>query len=101
MQAAIEVVVWIKIGVRFFGDDRSLKQEAFEPFPDVECRVMGITSSECDVLQIEEHRHGRSGILGAHSFINISRNREKPPCQMRSAATSLSDIVCCVEMAGR
>src|SRR5258708_15567415 len=79
MQAAFEVLVSVKIAVGLFDDDLSLKQEAFEHFPDVECRVMGITSSECDVLQVEEHRHRRSGILGAHSFTNISPNREKPP----------------------
>ena len=59
VQIPLELLVAVEITISLLDDDMSFEQEAFEHLLNVEAGVMGITGSESNVLQIEEHRHGR------------------------------------------
>ena len=66
MQVAFEFFVALEVAVGLLHNDLPLEQEPFKHFLNVKPGVMGIACPEGDVLQIEEHRHGRVGIRGAH-----------------------------------
>ena len=73
VQVALELLVAVEVAVGLLDDDVPFEQEAFEHFLDVERRVMGIVGAEGDVLQVEEHRHGRVGVLRVHDLFSPGR----------------------------
>src|SRR4030095_3547282 len=62
MQTALDLRVAAKIAIGLLDDDVPLEQQSLEHLADVELRDLSIASTQCDVLQVEEHGHGRGRV---------------------------------------
>ena len=50
----LELLVAIPVAIGFLDHDAALQQQAFENFPDVELRILGVAHAQRNVLEIAE-----------------------------------------------